>query len=182
MRTFSKVSMILSAVLMIITGVIALCNPMSTFISLLWIIGILTLVSGILTLVFYFFDARGTIGSGTVLFSGISDIILGILFLNHGLLVAEIIAFIVGLWLTVFGVERFIRSFDLKKLYFKNWWLTLILGALCIVVGVLSMFSPLASAIVVSLVIGIGFIFYGVSLLVIFHTLKNASRDTIIYR
>ena len=181
MKTYSKASLIISAALMIITGIIVLCNPAATIVSVSWIIGVMTIASGISALIFYFSAARGGFGAGTVLFAGISDIVLGIVFLNHGLFIAQLLAFIAGLWLTVFGVERFIRAFDLKRLLYDRWWLTLIIGILCTVSGVLTMLSPITGAIIVSFVIGFGFILHGAALLALLHAIKKADKDNNIF-
>ncbi len=181
MKTYSKVSITISAIIMIAVGVIVLCNPAATLLSMSWLIGISALVSGISVLVFYFSAARGGFGAGTVLFAGVSDIILGLVFINHGYFIAELLAFFVGLWLTIFGVERFIRAFDLKRFGYDNWWLTLIIGAATAVLGVLSMAAPMTSAILVSVVVGIGFIAYGIALLAILHALKKAKEETTVY-
>lgn len=181
MKTYSKVSITISAIIMIAVGVIVLCNPAATLLSMSWLIGISALVSGISVLVFYFSAARGGLGAGTVLFAGVSDIILGLVFINHGYFIAELLAFFVGLWLTIFGVERFIRAFDLKRFGYDNWWLTLIIGAATAVLGVLSMATPMTSAILVSVVVGIGFIAYGIALLAILHALKKEKEETTVY-
>ena len=174
MKTYSKVMMIISAILMIATGIVALCNPAATLVSISWIIGIMTLVSGISTLVFFFSAARGYMGSGAVLFAALADIILGIVFLNNGIFIARMLTFIVGLWLTIFGVERFIHSFDLKRCFYNDWWVTLLIGSVCSVLGVLCMLTPLtAGALLVSVVVGIGFILHGAALFVIMNNTKN---------
>ena len=113
MKTYSKISIVISALLMIVLGIIMLLNPAETLVSLSLLIGIFMAASGISALVFYFSAARGFVGSGAVLFTGISNIVIGILFMNQGVFVAQIFTFILGLLLTVFGVERFVRSFDL---------------------------------------------------------------------
>lgn len=179
MKNYSKASIIISACLMIAVGIVVLFNPRATLVSLSMIIGVFMLVSGVLSMIFYFSAARGALGAGTVLFAGVSDLVIGLMFLNHGWFIAEILTFAVGLWLTVFGVERFIRAFDLKKLGYSNWWLTLIIGAACAVLGALSMLTPLTGAILVSVVVGVGFIAYGVAQLVILHIIKNADGNIV---
>lgn len=181
MKTYSKVSIIVSAVLMIIVGIIALCNPAETLVSLSWVIGIMTLISGISVMIFYFSEAKGLFGAGTVLFTGIADIILGIIFLNHSFIVSQVLAFIAGLWLTVFGIERIVRSTDLKKMLYSDWWITLIIGIVSAVLGILSMLAPICGAVLISVVVGIGFVLHGVAILTILHALKKAKDKNDIY-
>ncbi len=173
MKTYSKISIVISALLMIVLGIIMLLNPAETLVSLSLLIGIFMAASGISALVFYFSAARGFVGSGAVLFTGISNIVIGILFMNQGVFVAQIFTFILGLLLTVFGVERFVRSFDLKNAGFSNWWLTLLLGIVCAALGILSMAAPITGAILVSAILGTGFILYGAALLALLHSISN---------
>ena len=177
MKTYSKISIAVSAVLMIIMGAVVLFNPAATLVSLSWLIGIMTLISGIAVLVFYFSAAMGMIGAGTVLFTGIADVIMGLVFLNHGWFMAEILTFIAGLWLTVFGIERFIRSFDLKKLYYDKWWLTMLVGIACFVLGVMSMITPITGAILVSVVLGLGFIIHGAALFTFLYIVRKSQEE-----
>ena len=86
---------------------------------------------------------------------------------------AQIFTFILGLLLTVFGVERFVRSFDLKNAGFSNWWLTLLLGIVCAALGILSMAAPITGAVLVSAILGTGFILYGAALLALLHSISN---------
>ena len=44
-----------------------------------------------------------------------------------------------------------------------------------------SMAAPMTSAILVSVVVGIGFIAYGIALLAILHALKKAKEETTVY-
>lgn len=173
MKTYSKVSIIVSALLIIALGIIVLLNPAETLVSLSLVIGIFMAASGISALIFYFSAARGFMGAGSVLFTGISDIVIGILFMNHGDFVARLFAFILGLWLTIFGVERFVRSFDFKNVGLKNWWLTLVLGIVCAALGILSMSAPITGAVLVSLVLGIGFILHGAALLTLLYSMSG---------
>lgn len=181
MKTYSKVMMIISAVLMVVTGIIIICNPGAALVSLAWIIGLLTLIAGITVTVFYFSAARGLLGAGTVLFAGISDIIIGILFLNHGFAGAQVLELIVGIWMTMFGVERFIHSFDMKKLSLENWRATLILGIICTILGIMTLLSPFMGAVLVSVIIGISFIFFGIALCFILHAIEKATNDDIVF-
>lgn len=176
MKTYSKLCIILSGLLMVVVGIIALCNPEATLASLSWVIGLMIVISGMSSLVFYFSAAKGFPGAGTVLFSGILDIVLGVIFLNNSYIMSKVLAFIAGLWLAAFGIEKIVRSFDLKKFYYSDWWITLIIGIAMTVLGFLSMIAPMAGAIMVSIVVGLGFILHGAALLIILHTIVKAIK------
>ena len=152
---------------MIATGIVALCNPSATLASVAWLIGFFTLISGISAMVFYFSAARGSFGAGAVLFMGITDVVLGAVFLGNSFLMSQLLSFIVGLWLAVFGVERIVRAVNLKNMMYSDRWLAFILGAAAAVLGVMSMVAPHTGAVLVSIVVGIGFIVHGIAFLAI---------------
>ena len=60
-------------------GIICICNPMSTVISLAWLLGILTLVSGAATLLNWISLRSYFPQSGSILLSAVLQIIIGIL-------------------------------------------------------------------------------------------------------
>ena len=66
MRTFTKWMLVIAGLLMLLTGVYAICNPASTLLSLAWIIGFLMLAVGIIETLTYF-AWSGMLGSGWML-------------------------------------------------------------------------------------------------------------------
>lgn len=177
MKTSSKVLMILSGILMIVTGIISLCNPSIILVSMAWIIGILTLISGIMTLTYYFYGAKGNIGAGGVLFFGITDVILGIMFLGNSILVASVLPFVFAMWITFSGIEKFIHSFDLKKLGFQSWWLVMILGIACTVLGISTIIEPVVGAVTIGILVGTGFILHGITYLAMVIGINKIEKD-----
>ena len=68
MSTSSKVCIGLSGALFIIAGIMCLSSAGATLLSLAWLLGFFTLISGILSLYFYITVFREVSGSGYVLF------------------------------------------------------------------------------------------------------------------
>ena len=69
------------------------------------------------------------------------------------------------------------RTLDLKKIGYGNWWISLLLGIALAVLGVLTMMTPMAGAVLVSLVVGLGFILHGAAIFALLHALKEADRS-----
>lgn len=176
MKTRSKVYLILSGILMILTGLIALASPSATLVSLAWIIGVNTLVSGVMTLCFYFDEGRGQIGAGSILFDAIANIILGVMFLGNDLLVASVLPFVFAMWAVFIGVQMVVHCTDWKKVGVSQWWLELILGTLLAVLGVLCCTKPVVGAVTISIFVGIGFIAHGIADFYILHEMNKVGR------
>ena len=114
----------ITGVAFIALGIICISRPMSTLISLAWIIGLLSLISGIATLLNWF-NLKGYFPqSGSILLSSILQILLGFFFLKHDLAFATILPLVFAIFLIIEGINLAIRSFDYKKIGFKLWWLS----------------------------------------------------------
>ena len=87
-----KIYMGITGAALVALGIICICNPLSTVISLAWIIGIITIFSGIATLLNWISLKSYFPQSGSILLSSVLQIIIGIIFLRHDLALAAIIS------------------------------------------------------------------------------------------
>lgn len=176
MKTRTKVHLILSGLLMIATGIIIICDPTGALVSLAWLYGILTLISGVSSLVYYIGGARYTLGGSGVLFRGIIDIVLGIVFLLNKYLMAGILPVLFAIWLTAFGIERIARAADMFRMRYKGRWPMMIIGVVSTATGVVALFSPVIGEAVLSVILGVGFILQGIGYLLLLIDVKKLQR------
>ena len=158
-------------------GIICICNPMSTVISLAWILGILTLVSGAATLLNWISLRSYFPQSGNILLSAVLQIIIGILFLRHDLALAAIIPIIFAFFLIIEGANLAIRSFDYRKIGFRFWWLNLILGLSGAILGFLSFSVPGVGGKALSLCVGCGLVVVGLVYLIALFAINRFERE-----
>ncbi|MBQ2971767.1 MAG: DUF308 domain-containing protein [Ruminococcus sp.] len=76
-----------------------------------------------------------------------------------------IVVVIFALWLVLSGVDSTVESFTKKKNGNKNWWLTLILGILLILMGMYAGTHLIYATMTLGYVMGFGLTFYGVRLI-----------------
>lgn len=157
---------VIASLILIVAGAICLFNPALTLSSLALFFGIVMLINGIFDIVAYVKLHKFKLDSGWVLAEGILTILLAILLLFNREVTALTIPIIFTIWIIISGVSRIINSFDLKKYGFGNWWLSLVVGILMIILGCASVFDPILAAIAVSTMVGILFIAEGISSLV----------------
>ena len=166
MRTFTKWMLVIAGILMLVTGVYAICNPAATLLSLAWVIGFIMLAVGVVETLTYF-SWSGMLGSGWMLFDGIVSILVAVIFpeqRHHCRRRAPVCVWDVD---SVLRYSQADLSFDCKKLGLKRWWGLTVFGALCMAVGLLTLLRPTVGMFAISVFIGIAFILYGVSLLYI---------------
>ncbi len=76
-----------------------------------------------------------------------------------------IVVVIFALWLVLSGLDSAVDSFAKKKNGNKNWWLTLILGILLILMGMYAGTHLIYATMTLGYVMGFGLTFYGIRLI-----------------
>ena len=163
MKKSTKIWLALSGILLIALGILCFCKPVATLFSTAWLIGILTLLTGISKLVFTFKTQSFMPNSGTRMLSGLLLVILGFIFLTHKLFLTASLPVIFAMWVLIEGVMIAIQSFDYKKGRFPYWWVILLLGIAGAVLGVLGLKNPDVSAKTLSILIGAAIVALGVA-------------------
>lgn len=165
-RTLSKVLWIVAGALLIIAGIICLCNPGTALVSMCLFMGILMLFSGIVDIVIFAKGNQQIAGAGWFLADGILSFILGLMLLFNQTFALVTLPFIFGMWLLFSGINSFANSFELKRLGIRGWgWFTA-LGVILIVIGFFSFFDPVADLFALSVLVGILLIAQGFSIIV----------------
>ena len=166
MKTSTKIWLVIAGILLIVLGVICLMKPLATLLTVAWLIGFITLLTGIFKLVFTFRTQAFLPNSGTRLLSAILLIILGFILLSHKFFVTSSLPVIFAIWVVIEGVTIAVQSFDYKDAGYAYWWAMLLMGIAAVVLGILGLRNPLAAANTLSTLISIGIIILGISYLV----------------
>ena len=164
-KTSTKILLAVAGILLIVLGIVCIANPAATLFSTAWMIGCLTLVSGIAELIFTFKTQAFLPNSGTRMLSSILQILLGIIFLGHNLFVTISLPIIFASWILIEGIILAVQSFDYKQLGFSAWWSVLLLGIIGAVLGFLGLKNPDVAGTALSWIIGLGIISAGVAYL-----------------
>ena len=163
MKKCTKFWLAVAGILLVALGIVCICRPAATLFSTAWLIGILTLLTGIAKLVFTFRTQAFMPNSGTRMLSGLLLVILGIIFLGHKLFLTLSLPVIFAMWVIIEGVTIAVESFDYKKAGYQYWWALLLLGIAAAVFGVFALRNPDISALTLSKMIGIGIIVLGLA-------------------
>jgi len=142
-------------------GIICIAKPLATVISLAWVIGLVTLISGIATFLNWTNLRRYFPQSGSIFLSSMMQILLGVIFLRHDLALAAILPLMFAFFLIFEGINLAIRSADYRKIGFRLWWVNLVLGLAAAVLGFLSLSTPGVGGMTLSTFVGIGLIVIG---------------------
>lgn len=167
---------LLSGIALIASGILAICMPEATLLTLAWIIGFTMLFEGLCAIGMYLQIGWLVPGSGLYLLDGVVTTILALFILCNKVVTASVLPYLVCMWIIMIGVERILQSIDVKRMGDKYWWIVLILGILAVVLGILSFVYPIISAVTLSVAVGVFLILHGVSNIVLWISDHRAKR------
>ena len=177
MRNSIKILIAVTGILFILLGILCLAKPGAALFSMAWLMGIITLTSGIVELIAVLNLQRIIPNSGTRVLSAVFQIIVGCILLGNQMLVAASLPVIFTLWIMVEGIIIAVKAFDYKQVEFKYWWCILILGVGGAVLGFLGLRDPAAAGKTLSILVGIGVISEGISFLVTLGGIKRFENN-----
>lgn len=163
MKKSKKIWLCITGILLVALGVYFLINPNITLVSAAYILGFLTLFTGISKLIFTFRTQAFMPNSGTRMLMALLDIFFGCFFLFHLFGTAASLPFVFAIWVIIEGVSVFVLSFEYKKVGFQYWWVLLLLGIIGIVLGVLGLMNMDVTAVTLSTLISISVILFGLA-------------------
>lgn len=166
MKKITIIILAIVGILLIVFGIYCLCHPAETLLSSAWLLGLATLVSGILLGVFALRSQMFLPNSATRFLHAVLLVILGVFFLTNKGAVSTAIPIAFSVWVLLEGVILAVNSFDYKKAGFPAWFCILLLGIVALVLGFLGLRNPEMAGKTLSSLLGWGIISAGVSYLV----------------
>jgi uncharacterized membrane protein HdeD (DUF308 family)/predicted flap endonuclease-1-like 5' DNA nuclease len=123
---------LIEGILLIIIGIFLLTNPAATFVTIVWVLGIYWLISGIFNIIKIFFDSSMW---GWKIFAGIIGIIAGWFLIQNPISGSIIVSSTTVILLGLFGI--FIGIVNLIQAFKGAGWGTGILGVISIILGII---------------------------------------------
>ncbi len=164
---------VIRGVLTIAFGVVAIAWPGITATALVVIVGIFALITGIAEIV----DAvqlRGTGWGGMHALTGAIGLVVGIVLLAWPSKSAEVLVWIIGLWLVVAGLLQVAVCLLLRPARGLGWGWGLFAGLVAAVLGLIVLFNVDAGLVSIVWIIGLAAIAWGLALIVFGLALRTA--------
>lgn len=165
-----------SGVIAMIMGVILLVFPSVTVNVICYIIGIALIAVGVV-LVISFISNHSSVLSALAIVPGALAIVFGIVLCAKSEFFISIIQFLIGLFLVVKGIGDIFKSVSIKLLM-PGWWLSAVTAVLVTIAGLLIIFNPFHSAVIITRLIGISFIVFSIIDISIYFRMKNAQSQS----
>lgn len=162
-----KWNLILAALAYVVLGVVLLVWPDATGNVLCTLLGILLLGYGIFQIIGFFTRGDEGWGSGAVyLLAGLCAVALGVFALSSPEKVLSILPVALGAVVVVDSCMSLKRAFQLRELGMERWWIVALLAVVTLLFGLVVMFNPFQSAMLVTRIVGGVLIYQGISDLV----------------
>ena len=171
-----NIYLIITALLLIVLGVVCIFNPGASFASAAWLMGLVILVSGVSSLIFGLRAQAFLPNAGSTTLLAVFQIIVGLM-LASNILVSEVALIVVfSMWVIFEGVSLSVLSIDYRKGGYDRWWLMLILGVCSIVLGFLALREPETTGAFLGVLIGLGILAHGIIRIVAFFGLRRINK------
>ena len=152
-----NIYLIITALLLIVLGVVCIFNPGASFASAAWLMGLVILVSGVSSLIFGLRAQAFLPNAGSTTLLAVFQIIVGLM-LASNILVSEVALIVVfSMWVIFEGVS-------------------LILGVCSIVLGFLALREPETTGAFLGVLIGLGILANGIIRIVAFFGLRRINK------
>lgn len=153
-----KVLKIIGNLLLILGGFYLICSPSNTFSSIVYVIGLLLVIYGGIIVVYSLIDKDSLTVFGNVLFSGLINILLGIILMVNKNGTIMMLSRLLGVWLIVKSL------FSLSLYYGSNIKdkKEIITDLVKLVLGIVILTTPIVSIIFTGTVMGIICVIIGV--------------------
>ncbi len=154
---------ILTGVLYILLGIVALVIPETMQKTLGYLIGIVLIVAGAVSMICYLLrDARDNYYHNEFVF-GLVGIVVGVAVLYKVEVIISLIPFILGILVLFSGCSKLQDAIDLKRLSYGSWVGMLVVAVINIILGIVLICNPFKAAVLLFRVLGVGLILSGAS-------------------
>lgn len=144
----------------ILFGIVALTSPLRAAMAIAWVIGILALGEGLVSLAAVFFK-NISISKGWLLFYAVASILFGLITIINPAVTASVLLIFFAVWLIIAGIYRIVFAIQARK-RIQSEWMLIISGVLAIVLGGMMIAQPITGIIVTTIWIGAMAVVYGI--------------------
>lgn len=154
---------LLQGVLYVLLGMVALLIPETMQRTLGYIIGIVLIVAGAISMVCYLLREPHQNYYRNDFVYGLVSIAIGCVVLYKVELIVALIPFILGILVLASGCGKLQDVIDMKRLNYGNWIAMLVLASVNVIFGVVLICNPFKAAVLLFRIIGVGLIFSGLT-------------------
>ncbi|MDL2228501.1 DUF308 domain-containing protein [Odoribacter sp. OttesenSCG-928-L07] len=164
---------LIAGILFIILGIWVLVTPAASYVTLSVLFSVSFFVIGLIDIIFSISNKDEMDGWGWSLASGILGVILGLILMVYPEISMTTLPFFVGFLIIFRSIYLIGFSIELRQYNIKNWGYLLTLSIIILILGILLVLNPMASALALVVFTGVGFIIIGIHAIYVSIKLKQ---------
>lgn len=151
-------------IILVVFGIVTFFYPWKALTGMVWIYGLLAIVTGIVDIVFYTYVERSTgFGPTVSLIAGILTVICGLMLIFYPTAGKLVLTMFFPVWFIAHCISRLSRLPIIRRLDGKFvYYFTMIVNIIGIILGFMMVFRPLATLLSVTYLIGAYLILLGI--------------------
>ena len=160
----------LLGVLAVIAGIVVVAKPSNSLATLAVVSGIFILVDGVVAIV----DALtgSTEDRGLIAILGVVSVVIGILLVRHPIGGVKAVALLLGIWMIAAAVVRVVAAFAVHAHRLRR----LVAAGILAIAGIAIVSEPHIGYATLAVIVGIGFISYGATMIVLGWALRTVGH------
>ena len=164
MKLATKIFLAVIGVLLVAAGIVCLADPIGAVSTVAWVVGLVLLISGITTAIYYFVFGSFLVFAFPVLLNAILHIVFGVVFLQHPDGTSRVFIVLYGMLLILVGLSAAavafaVRHFVENKAVFTG---VLIVGLIAVGLGIVTLTSDTAGAVLIAIPVGLALLLMGI--------------------
>ena len=167
---------VLRGVVLLVLGLFMLVQPLGTVKALVWVFGVFAIIDGLIAIA-QWLGNRKEPGAGWWLISGVVGIAFGVIAVVWTGPTAQVIFYLITLWVLVIGVLGIIASVVLYRSRDIGWYWVLTFGLIAFLFGLLLLMNPQTSVSIIVVLLGLFAFVGGVVLVVSGFATKQLAND-----
>jgi len=156
---------VLRGFVLLILGLFMLFRPFDTLTAVVWLVGIFTIVDGVLSIISAFVD-KGDGGVAWRVVGGVLAIAIGVVLIAWPEPTIKVVFYMTAFWVILLGVIGIIASIVTHHRDDPTWYFPLMFGLVSLAIGLLLVTNPQTSLGIVILIIGFFSLVSGIVLIV----------------
>ena len=153
---------LISSIFLLLLGLLLFFKSGATLIAISYLIGGILSAVGIIAIINFLRNSSKDIFNQLNIIYGVVSIVAGIFLVTVPEFIGSIIPVVVGITVIISSSLKLQQALFLKNMNSKYFMPSLIMAILCLVCGVVILFNPFTSAVVVTKMIGLFMIIYAV--------------------
>ena len=155
-------SSIFTSGILILLGLLLFIKSDDTIVAISYLVGGAIIILGILAFINFFKKKNSDFVSSFDIIYGMITVVFGIFILSNPKMVATIIPFIIGGWVLIKSSFKIAYAIELKNVENVIWKNVLVTSIISALVGVIMIFNPFKTSVVVFKIIGAAIIVYAI--------------------